>query len=176
MSNYSEGYKPQSRPDKTVWEPVFAGALWVYGTIFLSWLLDFMPWRDWPFIPNFLTLTLIFWTIYQPQRIFYWLVFLFGLLVDTERAAIFGQTSLIFLITVFLAELMSQRLQWLSPIGQAINILPIVLIAPVMLVIESLFFGSMHVEWAWFSRALVGVVVWPLWAFILSRKFMPIRV
>ena len=65
-----------------------------------------------------LVLTLVFWTIHQPQRIYYWLAFLFGLLTDADTGAVFGQHALTYCMVVFFTELMSVRLSWLSSIAQ----------------------------------------------------------
>lgn len=172
MSEFSKGYEAKKRIDKTFYDPLFAGNLWVYGSIFLSWMIDLLPVAEWPFFPNFLAMTLIFWGIYQPEKIFYWLVFLIGLLVDTDSSAVFGQNSLALCVMVFCAEAMSQRLQWLSRVGQAINILPVLLVPAVLLLIESFCFGSFQIQWDWFIKALVSVVLWPAWCFVLCRRFI----
>ena len=70
---------------------------------------------------------------------------------------------------------MSQRLPWLQPVGQAINILPVFMILPILLVIESFCFGSLQIDWGWFTRALMGVVLWPAWCFILTRRFISLK-
>ncbi len=172
MTDYSEGYKQQARPDKTIWDPTFAGPYWIYGSMALSWVLDLFPWRDWPFMPNFLPMTLVFWAIYQPEKVYYWLVFLLGLMNDTDKGAVFGQNALALLVIVFLTELMSQRLQWLQKVGQAITILPIFLIGPILMTFESFCFGMFQLDWGWFSKALMCTVLWPAWSFVLSRRFL----
>lgn len=124
MSEFSKGYETRRRPDRTFFDPAFSSNYWIYGSIAISWGIGLLPLTEWPFFPNLLVMTLVFWGIYQPQKIYYWLAFLLGLLVDTDSAAVFGQNSLAFCLVVFCAEAMSQRLQWLQPVGQAINILP----------------------------------------------------
>ena len=79
MSEFSKGFKSR-RPDKSFYDPAFASGWWVYGTLILSWCLDLLPLSRLPYFPSFLILTLVFWTIHQPQRIYYWLAFAFGLL------------------------------------------------------------------------------------------------
>lgn len=81
MSEFSKGFKSR-RPNKSFYDPAFASGWWVYGTLILSWCLDLLPLSHLPYFPSFLVLTLVFWTIHQPQRIYYWLAFLFGLLTD----------------------------------------------------------------------------------------------
>lgn len=175
MSEFSKGYEGRRRPDRTFYDPVFSSIYWIYGTIILSWAIELLPVAEWPFFPNLLVMTLVFWSIYQPRKIYYWFVFLIGLLVDTDSAAVFGQNALSLCLVVFCAEAMSQRLQWLQRVGQAINILPVFLIPPVLLVIESFCFGSLQIEWDWFTRALMGVVLWPAWCFFLTRRFISLK-
>ena len=74
MSEFSKGFKSR-RPDKSFYDPAFASGWWVYGTLILSWCLDLLPLSRLPYFPSFLILTLVFWTIHQPQRIYYWLAF-----------------------------------------------------------------------------------------------------
>ena len=90
MSEFSKGFKSR-RPNKSFYDPAFASGWWVYGTLILSWCLDLLPLSHLPYFPSFLVLTLVFWTIHQPQRIYYWLAFLFGLLTDADTGAVFGQ-------------------------------------------------------------------------------------
>ncbi len=175
MSEFSKGYETRRRPDRTFFDPAFSSNYWIYGSIAISWGIGLLPLTEWPFFPNLLVMTLVFWGIYQPQKIYYWLAFLLGLPVDTDSAAVFGQNSLAFCLVVFCAEAMSQRLQWLQPVGQAINILPVFMILPILLVIESFCFGSLQIDWGWFTRALMGVVLWPAWCFILTRRFISLK-
>ena len=113
MSEFSKGFKSR-RPNKSFYDPAFASGWWVYGTLILSWCLDLLPLSHLPYFPSFLVLTLVFWTIHQPQRIYYWLAFLFGLLTDADTGAVFGQHALTYCMVVFFTELMSVRLSWLS--------------------------------------------------------------
>ena len=76
MSEFSKGFKSR-RPNKSFYDPAFASGWWVYGTLILSWCLDLLPLSHLPYFPSFLVLTLVFWTIHQPQRIYYWLAFAF---------------------------------------------------------------------------------------------------
>ena len=100
MSEFSKGFKSR-RPNKSFYDPAFASGWWVYGTLILSWSLDLLPLSHLPYFPSFLVLTLVFWTIHQPQRIYYWLAFLFGLLTDADTGAVFGQHALTYCMVVF---------------------------------------------------------------------------
>ena len=100
MSEFSKGFKSR-RPNKSFYDPAFASGWWVYGTLIFSWCLDLLPLSHLPYFPSFLVLTLVFWTIHQPQRIYYWLAFLFGLLTDADTGAVFGQHALTYCMVVF---------------------------------------------------------------------------
>lgn len=172
MTEFSKGFQ-NKRPDNTFRDPMYAGPGWVYGTIVFSWLLDLVPTAQWQWFPNLTVITLLFWTIYQPQKIFYWLVFLLGLLTDADTGAVFGQHAFSFCLVVFLTEMMRVRLQWLSPFGQAITLAPIFFVIPMLKVVESFCFGNPMVRGDWFIASVVSIAIWPFAGWILSRQFYP---
>lgn len=172
MTEFSKGFQSR-RPDKSFYEPAYAGPLWVYGSLVLSWCLDLLPLSHLQYVPSFLVLTFIFWSIHQPQRIFYWLAFCFGLLTDADTGAVFGQHALTYCMVVFFTELMNVRLSWLSAVAQSILLLPIFFIPPILFTIEGFCFGNGFVSWAVFAQGLLCVVLWPAWCWILARRFVP---
>lgn len=172
MSEFSKGFKSR-RPDKSFYDPAFASGWWVYGTLILSWCLDLLPLSRLPYFPSFLILTLVFWTIQQPQRIYYWLAFAFGLLTDADTGAVFGQHALTYCMVVFFTELMSVRLSWLSSIAQSISLIPIFYIPAILLTIEAFCFGNGFGPWSIFAQDLLSVVIWPAWCWLLARRWVP---
>ena len=84
MSEFSKGYETRRRPDRTFFDPAFSSNYWIYGSIAISWGIGLLPLTEWPFFPNLLVMTLVFWGIYQPQKIYYWLAFILCLLVYTD--------------------------------------------------------------------------------------------
>lgn len=174
MTEFSKGFHVK-RQDKSFWDPTYAGAGWVYGTIAGSWLIDLLPTHQLPFVPSLLIVTLSYWAIYQPQRIYYWLVFLIGLLTDADTGSVFGQNALSFCIVVFCTELINVRLKWLTPVGQALTMLPIFLLLPILKIIESICFGTNLFEWSWFAESLICVLLWPPCCWFLAKHFYPIQ-
>ena len=116
-------------------------------------------------------MTLVFWTIHQPQRIYYWLAFAFGLLTDADTGAVFGQHALTYCMVVFFTELMSVRLSWLSSIAQSISLIPIFYIPAILLTIEAFRFGNGFGPWSIFAQGLLSVVIWPAWCWLLARRW-----
>ena len=172
MSGFSKGFRTR-RPSKAFHDPAYAGPFWVYFSILCAWIADLLPVSQWPFFPSFVVLALIFWSIYQPQRIFYWLAFVLGLLTDADTGAVFGQHALTYCCVVFFTELMSVRLLWLSWIAQGVSLIPIFAIPPVLLSVETFCFGPAEINWLWYVKILIAVLIWPLWSWLLSRRFYP---
>ena len=172
MSEFSKGFR-YSRPDKSFYDASCAGPLWVYGSMLASWLLDLLPSAHWPFFPSFLVLTLIFWSVHQPERVYYWLAFALGLLTDADTGAIFGQHALTYCVVVFCTELMNVRLLWLSSVSQAISLLPVFFIPPLLKSIESFLFANQSFDGSWYAQPLLSVLFWPFWVWVLSRRFYP---
>jgi rod shape-determining protein MreD len=174
MSKLSQGWA-LAKKEKRDSDPSKASRGWVYGSIACCWLIEMFPIAAEPFVPNFLMLSLVFWAIYQPQRLYFALVFFLGLLVDAGSGAVFGQNAFIFCSIVYATELMSQRLQWLPWIGQAVSIFPVMMIAPVFMTVEAAFLGTFAFDWSWYYKAGVSVVIWPFWSWLLSGHFLSKR-
>ncbi len=170
MSKLSESWILKKR-EKLIGDPSQAGPLWVYGSLFLCWFLDLLPWNENLIFPSALLMGLIFWAIYCPQRLYFLLVFLLGILVDASTGAVFGQNALIFCCVVYAVECMSLRLQWLSGVGQSINLLPVFLLSLLILIVESFMLGQLSFSWNWLYQVVISAVIWPIWNWILSGKF-----
>lgn len=171
MTSFSKGFRIQ-RKDKSVYDPAHASARWVYGSLAFSWLLDLSPLASSSFFPNFVVLSLAFWAIYQPWRIYYWLAFVMGLLTDADTGAVFGQHALAFCCVVFLTEMMNVRLRWLGPVSQTVLLFAVFFLLPVLKTIESFGFGYNSVDWNWFVEPFINSAIWPLWWIALSRWFL----
>jgi len=76
-------------------------------------------------VPDFLAVVLVFWSIHQPQRIGIGSAFVFGLFFDVHQGAMLGQHALAYTALSFLAIAIHRRLLWFTVPSQAFQVLPL---------------------------------------------------
>ena len=110
-----------------------ARPLFIWGTLLaalsLNMLLNMGLWGRAAWVPDGLALVLVFWTIHQPQRIGMTAAFVFGLLVDVHQGSVLGQHALAYTGLSYLAMALHRRLLWFSVPSQALQILPLFVVA-----------------------------------------------
>ena len=104
--------------------PWFIAASLLLGLL-LNMLLNMGLLGNAAYMPDCLSLVLVFWCIHQPRRVGIGWCFLFGLATDVHQAALLGQHALSFSVMGFLAFLLHRRMQWFTRSSQAPQVLPI---------------------------------------------------
>jgi rod shape-determining protein MreD len=106
-----------------------ANPLFIWGSLAaalgLNMLQNMGLWGRAAWMPDFLALTLVFWSIHQPQRIGIGAAFVFGILIDVHQGAMLGQHALSYTVLSFLAITIHRRLLWFPVPLQAFQVLPL---------------------------------------------------
>ena len=101
----------------------------IWGSLLVALTLDMLQnmalWGRSAWTPDFLALTLVFWSIHQPQRVGIGTAFVFGILLDVHQGAMLGQHALAYTALCFLAIGIHRRLLWFSVPSQAFQVLPL---------------------------------------------------
>lgn len=92
-------------------------------------LLNFFPLGRAPYMPDFLAVTLVFWSVHQPRKVGIGLAFVGGLAMDVHQVALLGQHALTYTLLSFLAIMVHRRLLWFSVPSQAVQVLPVFVVA-----------------------------------------------
>lgn len=119
--------------------------------------------------PQWLLLTVIFWSLYRPAQaglVYAWIA---GLMLDVATNGLLGLNALLFTLAVFLVLFQRQRLSVAPLLSQALLIALLTLLYLIMaLWIEGV--ASDPVSMAThLSRALSNLAAWPVVFFLLSR-------
>ena len=145
--------------------PVNPWFLWL--SLIGALLFDMLPLGRIAALPDLLAVTLVFWNVYQPRRVGIGAAFFFGLLVDVHQGAVLGQHAEAYTLLSFLAITIHRRLVWFSLTEQALQLLPILVIAhAVSLVVRLLSSGSFP-GWSIFLAPLFEAMLWPVVSFVL---------
>jgi rod shape-determining protein MreD len=102
-----------------------ANPVFIWSTLLLALLANLVPFGRVPWMPDFLALVLVFWSVHQPLRVGIVVAFLFGLAMDVHQASLLGQHALAYTILSYFAITIHRRLLWFSVPSQAVQVLPL---------------------------------------------------
>jgi rod shape-determining protein MreD len=141
--------------------------LFIAITLVSAFLLNLLPWGDLYGVPDFVALTLIFWSVHQPRKVGIGLAFLMGLLMDVHNASLLGENALAYTLLSYFAIMIHRRMLWFRPITQALHVLPLLLLMQVVqMLIQALVSGKFP-GWYYFASSLVSAALWPLATWML---------
>lgn len=143
---------------------------WIILTFVLSYLLNLSLSR-YAWTPDFLALSMVFWVVHQPRRVGMTVAFVCGILMDVHNGSVLGQQALVYVILTYCAFSLHRRLPWFNLVGQALHVLPLLLLAQVIVLLFRLWFDGLWPGFGWFLQSVTGAILWPLWVAILSRFF-----
>jgi len=124
--------------------------------------LNLLPWGSWGWVPDFVALTLVFWSIYQPRKVGIGIAFLMGLVMDVHGAALLGQNALAYTLLSYFAITIHRRVLWFRPPVQALHVLPLLVLMQVVQVLVQLAVSGKLPDWAYFAQSFVAVALWPV--------------
>ncbi len=144
-----------------------ASPLFIVGSLIGALLLNFVPFGRVPWMPDFLALVLVFWNVHQPLRVGIGVAFMFGLAMDVHQSALLGQHALSYTALSFLAALMQRRLLWFSVPSQAVQVLPLFVLAHALELIVRMISGGVFPGWVLFLAPVLEAVLWPVASIVL---------
>ena len=147
----------------------------INGSFAIALVLELLPWGGLP-MPNFLALMLVFWNVFQPRRIGIALAWLLGIVMDVHSGALLGQHALAYSILSYGAIALHRRLLWFSLTGQALQLLPLFLLANVIVALVHLFFSGIGPSWIFFLSPFLTALLWaPLTTVVIRRLNRPLN-
>lgn len=149
---------PAGRPLLLPANPKFI-ALTFLLALLLHMLLGLLGW-DW--LPDVLAIVLVFWTVHQPRRVGLVLAFVLGLALDVHESALLGQNALSYVVLSGLATAAQRRLLWFPLREQALQILPIFVVAAVVEWLTRLVAQEVWPNWNQLPGPLLQAALWPL--------------
>ena len=151
--------------------------IFVWTTLLVAFALNILPLGRVPGMPDFLAVVLVFWNVHQPRRVGIGAAFFFGLLMDVHQGAVLGQHAQAYTLLSYLAITMHRRLLWFSVAEQALQILPVFIVAhAVSLVVRLLSSGSFP-GWTMLLAPLLEALLWPVvsWLLLAPQRRAPDR-
>ena len=131
--------------------------LFLWFSLFAALVLNMLPLGRVAAMPDFLALALVFWNVHQ--------------------GAVLGQHAEAYTLLSFLAITMHRRLLWFGLAEQALQILPVFIVAhAVSLVVRLLSSGSFP-GWTMLLAPLFEALLWPVvsWLLLAPQRRAPDR-
>jgi len=132
-----------------------------------GFFLNLLPWGQWPGVPDFVALILVFWSIHQPRKVGIGVAFFMGLLMDVHDAALLGENALSYTLLCYFAIMIHRRVLWFSTGTQALYVFPLLLTAQLVSLIIRMMIGGLFPGWLYFAESVVAAVLWPFLTWLL---------
>ena len=164
---------PAGRPLLLPANPRFIAMTLVLGLL-ANMLLGLLGWR---WLPDVLAIVLVFWIVYQPRRVGLVLAFILGLAMDVHESSLLGQNALSYVVLSAMALAMQRRLLWFPLREQALQIIPLFVVASLLEWVTRLVVNDMLPHWSQLIAPLIQAALWPLVGALLlvpqRRAFNP---
>ena len=136
-------------------------------SLLVALILNFLPTSAWPWVPDWVALVLVFWSIREPRRVGMGAGFLLGVAMDVADVSLLGQHALAYVLAAYGAAYLSRRILWFPLLQQALHVLPLLLLVQLVQFGVRVMPGASLPGLDYFIGPLVGVCLWWPLTFIL---------
>lgn len=138
-------------------------------------LLNFLPTANWPGVPDWVALVLVFWSVRESRKVGMGWGFVLGLAMDVADASLMGQHALAYVLAAYGASSLARRILWF-PLGQqALHILPLLLVVQLVQFGVRTLTGAEFPGFGYFIGPFVGFILWlPLTYVLLLPQYQPV--
>lgn len=147
-------------------KPWFMGASLLAG-LGLNMLQNMGLWGQSLWVPDWLSVVLVFWTIHQSRFIGVGTAFALGLLMDVHQAGLLGAHALAYAVLSFFTTSLHRRLLWFPLSAQALQIFPLFALTHALELIARMVNGDEFPGWMLVLAPCIEAVLWPLCSLIL---------
>lgn len=137
-----------------------ASPAFIWGSLLAALMLDLLPLGRVPWMPDWLAVVLVFWSIHQPRRVGLVAAFAFGLLLDVHQASRLGQHALAYTVLIYFAIMLHRRILWFSVPGQAVQLLPLFAAAHAITIVLRLIGGAAPPGWDVLLAPVLEAALW----------------
>lgn len=142
----------------------------------MALFVNMIPVGRLPGVPDLAMLVLVFWCIHQPFKVGMGSAFVLGLLMDVVDGSVMGQHALAYVPLAYIANGLSRRIMWFPLLEQALQLLPMLLGAQLIMMTARMMAGGAFPGLLWFSSSITGALIWhPLTYLLLLPQFQPVE-
>lgn len=144
-----------------------ANPVFIVFSIALAFVLNLLPWGSWGWVPDFVALILVFWSIYQPRKVGIGIAFAMGLVMDVHGAALLGQNALAYTLLSYFAITLHRRVLWFRPPVQAMYVFLLLVLMQVVQVGVQMVVSARLPHWPYFLQSVIAAALWPVVCWLL---------
>ena len=151
-------------------ETVRSGTRVILISLVVALFLTILPWPTWAeeFRPQWLAMTLIYWSLALPNRVGVFWGWVVGLVLDVVSGTVLGQHALSLSVMAYLAVELHPRIRVFPLLQQAVSVWVLLLVERLLsLWVMGAAGQPTPTLWYWMPT-FVGMLLWP-WVFILLR-------
>jgi rod shape-determining protein MreD len=143
--------------------------LFILFSLVIAFILNVLPWGTIPGIPDFLAITLVFWSIHQPRKVGMGVAFLLGLLMDVHDAIDLGENALAYTLISFFAISIHRRVLWFPVLTQTLHVFPLFLGMQIVELLTRLWVApnAQFSGWIYFTACVATSALWPIVSWLL---------
>ena len=153
------------RPGQQLLLPANPVFIWI--SLVLAMMANMLPLGRVVWMPDFLALVLVFWSVHQPLRVGVVAAFVFGLAVDVHQASLLGQHALAYTTLCYFAITIHRRLLWFSVPSQAVQVLPLFVAAHAIELAIRMLAGGSFPGFFVLMAPVVEAALWPVISILL---------
>jgi rod shape-determining protein MreD len=141
----------------------------IYLSLFLALLLNFFPWGNHAWVPDWLIVCIVFWNIHQHRFVGVVTACLFGLVMDIHSGSLLGVHAFSYSLVAYIAVAWHNRIVALPVGSQILNVFPIFALVSVFPVFILWAFNEQIHWWGLTSliQAAIESLLWPLAYYLL---------
>ena len=144
-------------------------------SLLVALILNFLPTSAWLWVPDWVALVLVFWSIREPRRVGMGAGFLLGVAMDVADVSLLGQHALAYVLAAYGAAYLSRRILWFPLAQQALQIMPLLIGAQVVQALMRLAVGADFPGWGYFIGPVVATLLWiPATFILLLPQYRPV--
>jgi rod shape-determining protein MreD len=144
-----------------------ANPMFIWGTLLLAMMANMLPVGRLAWMPDFLALVLVFWSVHQPLRVGVVAAFMFGLMVDVHQASLLGQHALAYTTLSYFAITIHRRLLWFTVPSQAVQVLPLFMAAHAIEMAIRMLAGGSFPGATVLLAPVIEAALWPVVSILL---------
>lgn len=141
--------------------------IFIVMSLVVTFLLNFLPWGITTGVPDFVALTLVFWSIHQPRKVGIGVAFVMGLLMDVHTASLLGENALAYTLLTYFAITIHRRVLWFAPLKQTLHVFPLFLLAQIIQATIQFIVNGKFPGLLFFLESVTTAALWPLATLIL---------
>jgi len=144
-----------------------ANPFFIWGSLLAALMLGMLPIGRTPWMPDFLALVVVFWSVHQPLRIGVGAAFMFGLAMDVHQASLLGQHALAYTALSFFAITIHRRLLWFTVPSQALQVFPVFAAMHAISILIRIVAGANFPGWDIVLAPVLEAMLWPVASIVL---------